>query len=228
MNRRVLLISLLLLSFPYFLKGQYIDDIIKEQRLVVVSEAPPRIMDSVIAAYQGTWKYEDKESGIEFIVKIKCDSYEVMPLYIKHDQIHISGAYLLKKNGVLESNNFGVLDKIKEFSVVTDFNENLFYSAPLFGALSLIKNVPDVGCFIFEDQTTEKQCKYFYIRTDTMDSSNNHLYWDFSDRNLHPLLNEKSFLMTREEIERNKKIDAAGFSVPEKCILTRISHSVYE
>ena len=56
------------------------DDIIKQYGYIVVKEAPPRIMDSVIAAYQGTWKYEDKEKGIEFIVKLKCVNCILPPL----------------------------------------------------------------------------------------------------------------------------------------------------
>ena len=61
-----------------------------------------------------------------------------------------------------------------------------------------------------------------------MNSSNNRLYWDFFDRNYNWLANEEFRVMTREQYEEEQRREKAGFTVPEKCVLTRVSHSVYD
>ena len=208
--------------------AQDTDDIIKQYGYVVIKEAPPRILDSVAAAYQGTWKYENKEEGIEFIVKLKCASFINM-LFLERDQIEISGAYKITRNGEVIEDNLSCLDCLKNATVcLSGFNEILFYKAPILGGTTFHRNLPSVPDFRFRDRTTKKESKLFYIRTDSMNSSNNRLYWDFSDRNYNWLANEGCIIMTREQREEEQRIEKAGFTVPEKCVLTRVSHSVYD
>ena len=225
----------LLLLLPQFFvlfaekaAAQDTDDIIKQYGYVVIKEAPPRILDSVAAAYQGTWKYENKEDGIEFIVKLKCASFINM-LFLERDQITISGAYKITRNGEVIEDNLSCLDCLKNETVLlTGLNHMLFYKAPIRGGTTFPRNLPFVPDFIFRDRTTKKESKLFYIRTDSMNSSNNRLYWDFSDRNYNWLANEGCIIMTREQREEELRREKAGFTVPEKCVLTRVSHSVYD
>ena len=227
----------LLLLLPQFFvlfaekaAAQDTDDIIKQYGYVVIKEAPPRILDSVAAAYQGTWKYENKEDGIEFIVKLKCASYiHMLLIHRRSDQITIAGAYKITRNGEVIEDNLSYLDCLKNTIVcLSDFNEILFYKAPILGGTTFPRNLPSVPDFRFCDRTTKKESKLFYIRTDSMNSSNNRLYWDFSDRNHNWLANEEFRVMTQEQYEEEQRIEKAGFTVPEKCVLTRVSHSVYD
>ena len=225
----------LLLLLPQFFvlfaekaAAQDTDDIIKQYGYVVIKAAPPRILDSVAAAYQGTWKYENKEEGIEFIVKLRCASFINM-FFLERDQIAISGAYKITRNGEVIEDNLSCLDCLKNETVLlTGLNHLLFDGAPILGDAAFPQNLPFVPDFIFRDRTTKKESKLFYIRTDSMNSSNNRLYWDFSDRNYNWLANEEFRVMTREQYEEEQRIEKAGFTVPEKCVLTRVSHSVYD
>ena len=232
--RRIKQYALFLLLPQFFILfaekavAQDTDDIIKQYGYVVIKEAPPRILDSVAVAYQGTWKYENKEDGIEFIVKLKCASFINM-FFLETDQITISGAYKITRNGEVIEDNLSYLDCLKNETVLlSGLNHLLFYGAPILGGDVFLDNLPSVPDFRFRDRTTKKESKLFYIRTDSMNSSNNRLYWDFSDRNHNWLANEEFRVMTQEQYEEEQRIEKAGFTVPEKCVLTRVSHSVYD
>ena len=176
------------------------------------------------AAYEGTWRYEDKKNKTVFILKIK--SLYWFKNAFENDVYEFYGTYYLEKNGVVIEDNLNNINYLLEYSRVDDISwKELRKSGVIYPPLNgsvIFSQYNDWGEFNFKDRTTSKKPqKRIYIRVDKLDSSNNHLYWDLND------LAEYNYDCIISDVE-NARTEAQqankAYAVPVKCTLTRVSH----
>ncbi len=153
-------------------------------------------------AYEGTWQYKSEDTT--FIIRLKG----------------VYGEYFLNFYGTysLSTTKYRIEDNHhKLLSIINNSFDNKYMSEvfPI-----MLDSYIGVTCWQFKDCTRLREESGFKVRADIFDASNNRIYWNMSDY----LYNEhgKLFLPPGEPLPRG-----VGFSVPEKCTLTRVSHDPY-
>ena len=164
-------------------------------------------------AFDGTWRYENNDTI--FIIHLK-GLYNNLH---KSDFFLLSyyGTYTLKIGNLLIEDNSLSLFKLKNICFNKDLAKQDFELIPI-SLFTTSLEYTSLLCSKFKDVTRVRQNGNFYVRADICDSSNEHISFDFADRD-----KDSHFYLYGSDTEPKGN----GFSVPTKCVLTRISHDPY-
>ncbi len=190
--KKSIIISAILLLLPITLRAQK-KDYTSEQ---------------IRAAYEGTWKYENKKTQEEFVLKLfykpslMFDDKNPLPCFI--------GYYSYSKNGKVVDDNLNLESEYSAFATMDEIGEQDFTMIPIHGSVGWEKGF---AAFYLYDKLLGKIQPFFTVSVKTMNASNTHLYWDMT-KTPDFLKDQSSGCSLSKEKE--------GCTIPMKMTLTRV------
>lgn len=186
--------------------------------------------EAIKAAYEGTWKYENKSTGEIFIVELKYLP-QVIEQMITTEPTKVLPNIVGEYSYVHGGKSINYLDKMVDINKMTSYGEIVIKAASIMGS-------PLQNCdFMFWDRLYDKYTNNLKITPDVMSGANTHLRWQLGDRVPYPEAyiiypddpDNKVPAYFDERSEKEKAADAAreaakpkGFSVPTDVILTKV------
>jgi hypothetical protein len=186
--------------------------------------------EEIKAAYEGTWKYENKSTGEIFVVELKY-----LPLVIEQrittDPTEILPNIVGEYSYVCSSKSVNYLSKMTNIKDMTSYRQLVAIPLSIDGSPSPKSD------FRFWDRLYDKYTNNLKITPDVMSGANTHLRWQLGDRVPYPELymsypddpDRKDPAYFDERSDEEKAADAArdaakpkGFSVPTDVILTKV------
>ena len=184
--------------------------------------------EDIKAAYEGTWKYENKSTGEIFVVELKY-----LP-YIVEDKINATGTKAYVK--IVGECSYTKNDKSMDYlNKMTNIRSATSYDQVMIIATSI--NGSPYSDFGFWDRLYDKYTNNLKITPDVMSGANTHLRWQLGDKVPYPELymtypddpDRRDPAYFDERSDEEKAADAArdaakpkGFSVPTDVILTKV------
>jgi len=186
--------------------------------------------EDIKAAYEGTWKYENKSTGEIFVVELKY-----LPLVI--EQGITTEPTKVLPNIVGEYSYIRGSKSISYLNKMADINNMTSYEWTVTKATSIDGSPSPKSDFMFWDRLYDKYTNNLKITPDIMSGANTHLRWQLGDRVPYPEAyitypddpDRKDPAYFDERSDEEKAADAArdaakpkGFSVPTDVILTKV------
>jgi hypothetical protein len=137
--------------------------------------------EEIKAAYEGTWKYENKSTGEIFVVELKY-----LPLVIEQrittDPTEILPNIVGEYSYVCSSKSVNYLSKMTNIKDMTSYRQLVAIPLSIDGSPSPKSD------FRFWDRLYDKYTNNLKITPDVMSGANTHLRWQLGDRVPYPEL----------------------------------------